>query len=437
MFGTERTTSLPVFDAPIKWNGPGGLNEENFPTTMPDLHEIEPYQQPYNPLLFHLIHQEGLSQCHSLPNLTSSSSTLTKSTHIRYTNPHASPSSVLEQNPHGGNNMFALPQSHLSETQSSSIQALAPTSLPGLGLTYQPNEDAQIPGDMDDILPNAEQEDWQMESDQRSQIILGNGNPDRHEATGVNQEAKVTGINVGYKSRMRWTQELHESFVQAVNNLGEATPKSIQIEMGVPGLTIYHIKSHLQITYKQFMISIVPVGLSDTGYLNVVVPGLDHDFSDKRPSCSEGKRRNATEDGGAPKMSSKDSETLHAQLELQKALHEQLKIIKELQLQAEESGRCLQKFMEDRYKEREAFFHATQSMSMTKGVATEGTSAPFSSDKLLVSLDEDLMKDDMLSDLARNDVSTDAELVASPTSKRARIDAESSKATISSNVFQL
>lgn len=42
------------------------------------------------------------------------------------------------------------------------------------------------------------------------------------EVIGVNQQAKVTGISVGYKSRMRWTQELHESFVQAVNDLGGA-----------------------------------------------------------------------------------------------------------------------------------------------------------------------------------------------------------------------
>lgn len=112
-------------------------------------------------------------------------------------------------------------------------------------------------------------------------------------------------------------------------------------------------------------------------------------------------------------------------------------IIRKLQLQTEENGRRLQKFIEDQNKAREAFFRATQSMPMTKGVATEGNLAPFSPDKVLVSLAEDSMEDEMLSDLAKNDVSTDVELVASPSYKRARIDAESSKATISRNVFQL
>ncbi|KAM7263399.1 hypothetical protein ACFE04_001082 [Oxalis oulophora] len=49
--------------------------------------------------------------------------------------------------------------------------------------------------------------------------------------------------------RLRWTPELHHCFVRAVDTLGgedRATPKMILEIMDVKGLTISHIKSHLQ-----------------------------------------------------------------------------------------------------------------------------------------------------------------------------------------------
>ncbi|EPS59635.1 hypothetical protein M569_15170, partial [Genlisea aurea] len=51
------------------------------------------------------------------------------------------------------------------------------------------------------------------------------------------------------KPRLRWTADLHERFVDAVTQLGgatKATPKAILRTMGVKGLTLFHLKSHLQ-----------------------------------------------------------------------------------------------------------------------------------------------------------------------------------------------
>ncbi|KAI6677252.1 hypothetical protein NL676_038048 [Syzygium grande] len=46
--------------------------------------------------------------------------------------------------------------------------------------------------------------------------------------------------------RLRWTPELHHCFMHAVHLLGEATPKMVLQLMDVRGLTISHVKSHLQ-----------------------------------------------------------------------------------------------------------------------------------------------------------------------------------------------
>lgn len=51
------------------------------------------------------------------------------------------------------------------------------------------------------------------------------------------------------KERVQWTPELHEHFLQACEQLGgahKAKPSEILATMRVPGLSLNHIKSHLQ-----------------------------------------------------------------------------------------------------------------------------------------------------------------------------------------------
>ncbi|KAM7496139.1 hypothetical protein LguiA_020553 [Lonicera macranthoides] len=128
------------------------------------------------------------------------------------------------------------------------------------------------------------------------------------------------------KPRMRWTPELHEAFVEAVNKLGgseRATPKGVLKLMKVENLTIYHVKSHLQ----------------------------KYRTARYKPEPSEG----ASEKKSTPveELSSLDlktsmgiTEALRVQMEVQKKLHEQLEIQRNLQLQIEEQGKYLQLMFE-------------------------------------------------------------------------------------------
>ncbi|KAK8955578.1 Protein PHR1-LIKE 1 [Platanthera guangdongensis] len=132
------------------------------------------------------------------------------------------------------------------------------------------------------------------------------------------------------RPRMRWTPELHEGFVDAVNKLGgseKATPKGVLKLMKVEGLTIYHVKSHLQ----------------------------KYRTARYRPDSSEG-----TSEKKVPSLNEIASldlktgmeltEALRMQMEVQKRLHEQLEVQRNLQLRIEEQGRCLQMMFEQQCK---------------------------------------------------------------------------------------
>uniref|UniRef100_A0A7N0TP79 HTH myb-type domain-containing protein n=1 Tax=Kalanchoe fedtschenkoi TaxID=63787 RepID=A0A7N0TP79_KALFE len=146
-----------------------------------------------------------------------------------------------------------------------------------------------------------------------------------------NAGTPTSSANGAVKARMRWTPELHEAFVQAVASLGgseRATPKGVLKRMNIEGLTIYHVKSHLQ-KYRTARFRPDP---SEAG------------SSDKRSTSIE-------EISSLDLKSGIDiTEALRLQMEVQKRLHEQLEVQRNLQLRIEEQGRYLQQMFEQQCK---------------------------------------------------------------------------------------
>jgi SHAQKYF class myb-like DNA-binding protein len=132
------------------------------------------------------------------------------------------------------------------------------------------------------------------------------------------------------KTRLRWTPELHEKFVNAVSQLGgadRATPKAVLRLMGVQGITIYHVKSHLQ-KYR----------------LAKYIPEISEE------ARAERRQNDAYLSPMGINSTHQITQALQLQMEVQKRLHEQLEVQRELQLRIEAQGKSLQKMIEQQAK---------------------------------------------------------------------------------------
>lgn len=157
-------------------------------------------------------------------------------------------------------------------------------------------------------------------------------------------------LSTDAKPRLKWTPELHERFVEAVHQLGgpdKATPKTIMRLMGIPGLTLYHLKSHLQ---KYRLSKNLQAQAHTASAKNALVgcrTGADNALcqgSASPPPPPPPPHLNL--DPPQINRSMHISEALQMQIEVQRRLHEQLEVQRHLQLRIEAQGKYLQSVLE-------------------------------------------------------------------------------------------
>ncbi|KAM6544683.1 hypothetical protein CsatB_025419 [Cannabis sativa] len=144
------------------------------------------------------------------------------------------------------------------------------------------------------------------------------------------------------KPRLRWTAELHERFVDAVTQLGgpdKATPKTIMRTMGVKGLTLYHLKSHLQ----KYRLGKQSCKDSVDNSKDVGITASCIAESQDTGSSSTSTSRVIAQDAND---GFQVTEALRVQMEVQRRLHEQLEVQRRLQLRIEAQGKYLQSILE-------------------------------------------------------------------------------------------
>lgn len=180
--------------------------------------------------------------------------------------------------------------------------------------------------------------------------------PEQHMASPVpmvsnNTNNSPVASGMASKQRLRWTPDLHQRFVDAVTELGgpdRATPKGVLRVMGVTGLTIYHVKSHLQ---KYRLSKYLPDSMGD---------GLKSEKKESTDILSNLEAASGVQ----------ISEALQMQMEVQKRLHEQIEVQRQLQLRIEAQGKYLQKIIEEQQRLSGALKDGTASASFSLPACT-------------------------------------------------------------------
>jgi SHAQKYF class myb-like DNA-binding protein len=165
------------------------------------------------------------------------------------------------------------------------------------------------------------------------------------------------------KERLRWTQDLHDRFVESVERLGgpdRATPKGILKDMDIIGLTIYHVKSHLQ---KYRLAKFIPESTSRGQFEKKNISEILPNFSTT--------------------SAAQLNEALQVHIEtVQRQLSDQLEVQKSLKLKMESQRRFLERIAEENHNKKPSklAFSPTSLPSLCEESESNAKDIPFESD---------------------------------------------------------
>ncbi|CAN4081296.1 unnamed protein product [Withania somnifera] len=163
------------------------------------------------------------------------------------------------------------------------------------------------------------------------------------------------------KPRLKWTPDLHQRFVDAVSQLGgpdKATPKSLMRVMNIHGLTLYHLKSHLQ-KYRLGKSQVTDQPFDENkqeGKLELCTIVHDDDQNTKGNEISKSLNQRTYFDAERDQLSLGVSDgsqnqrneslqiarALQMQMDVQRKLYHQIEVQRHLQLRIEAQGKYLQ-----------------------------------------------------------------------------------------------
>lgn len=167
------------------------------------------------------------------------------------------------------------------------------------------------------------------------------------------------------KPRLKWTRQLHQSFADAVSQLGgpdQATPKSVMRVMGVPGITLYHLKSHLQ----KYRLAKSRDHKAISTHEDIIISADYRPIANVKPSAEMINTR--------PQFDN-STDMLLLQLEVQRKLQEQIEVQRHLQMRIEAQGKYLQSVVRKAQETLASYSFDSKDMEAARSELSELVSA--------------------------------------------------------------